>query len=238
MTTGVAPTGPGAVADQDAPEARLSVQPIYRRTLHDELVTRVRDLVIEGHLKPGSRVNEGQLGQLLGISRTPLREALKFLASEGLLILVPGKGTVVRRLTPGDVRDMLGVLAALESHAGRLACRDADDTAIARVAGLHAEMMRRYAERARLDYYKLNQDIHTAIAAGSGNQLLANQHAALQAQLKRIRFIGHEGQQSWGEAVAEHEDILKAMTRRDGEALACAIVRHLERTWERVRTIL
>ncbi len=213
-----------------------AIVPISRRTLHDELVGRVRDMIIEGDLPPGSRVHEGQLGQMLGISRTPLREALKFLASEGLIALVPGKGAVVRRLTPEDVREMLDVLGALEGLAGRLLCRDAPDSTIAAILELHAEMMARYVEGARLEYYKLNQAIHTAVAAGSGSRLLAAQHATIQAQLKRIRFVGHEGRDKWSEAVAEHERINEALGKRDGERLAALLVEHLDRTWSRVRS--
>jgi DNA-binding GntR family transcriptional regulator len=215
--------------------ADSTVAPISRRTLHDELVGRVRDMIIEGHLAPGSRVHEGQLGQSLGISRTPLREALKFLASEGLITLVPGKGALVRRLTPDDVHEMLDVLGALEALAGRLVCRNAADATIAAILGLHAEMMTRYDEGARLEYYKLNQQIHTAIAFGAGNRLLAAQHASIQTQLKRIRFVGHEGHAKWNEAVAEHRSIIKALENRDGEALAKLLTQHLEHTWERVR---
>ena len=94
----------------------------------------MRDMIIEGVLAPGSRVNETQLGQTLGVSRTPLREALKFLASEGLIELVAARGAVVRKFSAKDVRDMLDVLAVLEAFAARLACRDASSTAIERGA--------------------------------------------------------------------------------------------------------
>src|SRR4051794_41121382 len=126
-------------------------------------------MIIEGQLAPGSRIHEGQLGQALGVSRTPLREALKYLASEGLIDLVPGRGAVVRQLTPQDVRDMLAVLIALETLAGRLACRNATEAQIAGVRKTHDRMMDFYSRRKRLEYYKLNQAIHTAIVNLSGN---------------------------------------------------------------------
>ena len=140
---------------------------------------RIRDMIIEGELASGTRIHEGQLGLALGVSRTPLREALKFLASEGLIDLVPGRGAVVRKLTPNDVRNMLDVLAALEMLAGRLACRTASDEAIADVRQTHDRMMALYAERQRLEYYKLNQSIHSAIAALSGNDFLVLSHEAI-----------------------------------------------------------
>ncbi|HEY3565275.1 MAG TPA: GntR family transcriptional regulator, partial [Casimicrobiaceae bacterium] len=85
------------------------IAPLNRRSLHDEVVDRVRSLIVEGHLPPQTRIHEGDLGKALGVSRTPLREALKVLASEGLIDLVPGRGAIVRKLTDKDVREMLDV---------------------------------------------------------------------------------------------------------------------------------
>lgn len=211
------------------------VLPVSRRSLHDELVGRVRDMIIDGQLPPGTRIHEGQLGEALGVSRTPLREALKFLASEGLIELVPGRGALVRRLTPRDVRNMLDVLIALESLAGRLACERASDAEIAKVRALHDEMMRCYADRDRLEYYRRNQAIHSAIAQLSGNAVLAAMHESIQQRLKRVRYIGNEQPAKWEGAVAEHEEMIAALEARDGNRLAEVLARHLDRTWERVR---
>ena len=215
-----------------------AIEPLARRTLHDEVVGRVRDMIIEGTLAPGARVHEGQLGEALGISRTPLREALKYLASEGLLDLVAGRGAVVRRLSPKDVQDMLVVLSTLEALAGRLVCANATDAQIAEITTLHAQMMAFYENRQRLDYYKYNQMIHTAIVEMSGNAFLAATHHAAQSRLKRIRFLGNAGPEKWRGAVAEHEEMIAALHRRDGEALAEVLSRHLDATWERVKDSL
>jgi DNA-binding GntR family transcriptional regulator len=214
------------------------IVPISRHTLHGELVERLRDMIIEGRLAPGSRINEGPLGSSLGVSRTPLREAIKFLASEGLIELVPGRGAVVKALTPRDVQEMLQVLTALEVMAGRLACRVATDAQVAGVRSLHDQMMGFYASRDRLEYYKRNQAIHTGIVALSGNRFLAGQHEAIQGRMKRIRFIGNEKPTGWAGAVAEHEDMIAALEARDADRLAAALTTHLERTWERVRDTL
>ena len=95
---------------------------ISRTSLHDTIVGRLRDMIIEGYLAPGTRLHEGQLGEQLGVSRTPLREAIKYLASEGLVELVPSRGAVVRRFDRKDIRDMMVVIRTLEELAGRLAC--------------------------------------------------------------------------------------------------------------------
>ncbi|MBB4020205.1 DNA-binding GntR family transcriptional regulator [Chelatococcus caeni] len=223
----------------DRPEAGPEeARPIARRTLHDEVVTRIRDMITEGQLAPGARVHEGQLGAALGISRTPLREALKFLAREGLIELVPSRGAIVRRFSPKDVYDMLSVLATLEAEAGRLACANASDADIAAVAGLHARMMAFYASRNRLEYFKLNQAIHTAIVRLSGNAVLADIHETLQSRLKRIRFLGNQEPPKWDEAVAEHEEMITALTARDPDRLAKILANHMRNSWERVRQTL
>lgn len=211
---------------------------IERHSLHDAILTRLRDMIIEGQLPPGSRMNEGQIGAQLGVSRTPLREAIKFLASEGLVELVPRRGAIVKSFGAKEVRDMLEVVRMLEQQAGILACTVATDDGIAQVRRLHDAMMDCYARKDRLAYYKLNQDIHTAIVALVGNGALSDVHGRLQMRLKRIRFIGHEGPERWRNAVAEHEEIIAALEARDADRLSAILGKHLTLAWERVRDSL
>jgi DNA-binding GntR family transcriptional regulator len=209
--------------------------PIARLSLHDAIVARVRDMIIEGELAPGTRVHEGNLGSRLGVSRTPLREALKFLASEGLVELSPGRGAVVRQFSPRDVHDSLVVLGSLESLAGRLACENAADNEIQEVRQLHDHMMDMYAKRDRLPYFKLNQNIHSAILRLSKNEALAYVHGILQARLRRIRYIGNEGPEKWAGAVAEHEEMIAALESRDADRLSRVLSSHMMKTWDRVK---
>ena len=211
---------------------------ITRRTLHDEVLERVRDMIIEGQLAPGQRINEGLVGAQLGVSRTPLREAIKTLASEGLVEILPAKGAVVRKFTARDLADILDVIRSLEQLGGRIACAQASDATIAAIDQMHQDMLALYAARDRLDYFKLNQAIHSAMVAASGNAVLAEMHTTLQARIKRLRFVGNEGPEKWAGAVAEHEEMMAALRKRDAEALAEAIGRHMDTTLLRVREAL
>jgi DNA-binding GntR family transcriptional regulator len=225
----------------EPPSSRVDLEdrgPISRPSLHEAIVTRVRDMIIEGNLPPGSRVHEGNLGIELGVSRTPLREALKFLASEGLLELSPGRGAVVRQFSQKDVRDSLVVLGDLEGLAGRLACEQATDAEIQEIRQLHDRMMEMYLSRDRLPYFKLNQNIHSAILRISKNEALADVHGILQARLRRIRYIGNEGPEKWAGAVADHEEIITALEARDSKRLSKVLNAHMERTWERVKNAI
>ncbi|MEQ1612876.1 MAG: GntR family transcriptional regulator [Hyphomicrobiaceae bacterium] len=220
--------------DKGAGEVQGGVTRITRVTLHDAVLNQIRDMIIEGQLMPGTRINEGQVGASLGVSRTPLREAIKTLASEGLVEIVPAKGAVVRRFTVQDIGEILEVLKALEQAAARVACRKASDAQIKKIRQMHERMLEHYAKRDRLAYFKLNQAIHSAIVQAAGNAVLAQTHETLQARIKRIRFIGHEGPERWAAAVAEHDEMIVALAARNSEALVEVLGRHLDMAVDRV----
>ena len=211
---------------------------IEKQTLHDQVANWIRDMIIEGHLEPGSRIDETSLVDQLGVSRTPFREALRTLAAEGLVVIRPSKGVVVRKLTPADVFSMLEVLAEIERLAGRLAIERAAQDDLAQLEALHVEMMAHYARRDRLPYYKLNQTFHTRISELSRNDTLQDVHANIQAKLKRIRFIGNQSEDRWAGAVADHGQMIEAIRARDGLRLGDVLAQHLMATWDRVKDSL
>ncbi|MDP3190681.1 GntR family transcriptional regulator [Rhodoferax sp.] len=220
------------------PHTESEVVRIERPTLHNVVVSRIRDMIIEGQLPTGVRIHEGRVGQQLGVSRTPLREALKVLANEGLVELIPNRGATVRKLTAKEVRDMLAVLTTLEELAGSLTCQNASDADIQEVRRQHDEMLKFYSARDRLPYFKLNQQIHSALISLSGNESLAMVHDILQSRMKQIRYLGHRTEDQWAAAVADHEDMIGALEARDGQRLSAAMANHLARTWERIKNAI
>jgi len=223
------------IYNSDTTPSLGSVPPIIRVTLHDEVLTRLRDLIIEGNLPPGSRINEGLVGASLGVSRTPLREAIKTLMSEGLVEIVPSKGAIVRKIGERDVFNILEVLKNLEQAAAHLFCARASKTELSALSRMHLEMMKLYARRDRLAYFKCNQQIHTGIVRGSGNPVLAEMHEQLQSRIKRVRFVGNDKPDRWKCAVEEHEEMYAAWCARDAERLSNILGLHLDRTMDRVR---
>lgn len=208
---------------------------IARSTLHDELVERLRDMITEGDLPAGEKVNEKGLTEAFGVSRTPLREALKVLASEGLVTLMPNRGATVTKLTERDLNEVFPVLAVLEALAGELACGNMSVAEIAEVRKLHEAMVAQYKAGDLHGYFQTNQRIHDSLLEGSKNATLIAQHKNLAGRVRRARYMANLSRARWRNAVAEHEEILSALERRDGAALAPLLRAHLERKLETVR---
>jgi DNA-binding GntR family transcriptional regulator len=227
-----------ASAAQAADDDRPKIVPIRRPSLHEEVVSRVRDMIVEGRLAAGTRIHEGRLCEQLGVSRTPLREALKVLATEGLVELLPNRGAVVREVTPQGMRDMLRVLGRLEALAGELACVEASDAEIAEVKDMHARMLEHFAARNLMEYFKLNQAIHSAIVRMANNATLQAMHETLQARVKRIRFVPHDFGTDSDQPIREHERMMEALLVRDSAKLGELLNEHLEMTWVRVSKAL
>ena len=213
-------------------------RPIPRTSLHDTIVNRVRTMVYDGDLKPGDKVPERLLCETLGISRTPLREALKVLASEGVLELLPNRGARVAKLTAADVDEMFPVMGALEGLAGELACANASEADLAELRALHYQMALHHTRGERAEYFALNQKIHEKIMAAAGNDLLVAMYEGLAGRIRRARYISSITPERWKQAMAEHEDMLAALEARDGPRLALVLRGHLQNKCEAVKEAL
>ena len=196
-------------------------------SLHEGVLTRLRDFIVEGHLPPGARVPERQLCETLGVSRTPLREALKVLAAEGLIELLPNRGARVRELTEKDIRELFDIVAGLEFVAGRAACETISDDEVAAIEGLHYDMYARYMRHELSDYFHLNQAIHQAIVDATRNATLQSAYASYNALIVRVRYAANLHRDRWSEAMREHEAIVDALRRRAGEELGLLMFRHM-----------
>jgi DNA-binding GntR family transcriptional regulator len=197
-------------------------------SLHEKLVSQLRDLIVEGEIEPGARISERLLCERFGVSRTPLREVLKVLASEGLVDLLPNRGARVARLEDKDVEDMFEVMAALEALSGRLACARISEPALADIRALHYRMLAHYLRRQLPEYFRLNQAIHEAIVDAAENPVLKATYLGLSGRIRRARYLANMSDERWAAAVAEHEEILAALSERDGEKLTRILDTHLK----------
>ena len=195
--------------------------------LHEEVVSRVRGMLLEGEIPPGARIPEHELCDKLKISRTPLREALKVLAADGLVVLLPHRGSRAAKLTDEDVQDLFEVCQGLEALAGELACERIADAQLNEIRIAHNAMVVHYRERDLTQYYRRNRQIHEAIVAAARNPVLSAMYESVTARIRRARYVTPMTPQRWAMAIEEHEGILNALARRDGVSLAHILRAHL-----------
>ncbi|MCX7892701.1 MAG: GntR family transcriptional regulator [Burkholderiales bacterium] len=197
------------------------------RLLHEDATDRLRDMIVQGELAPGAKLNERVLCERLGVSRTPLREAMKRLAAEGLVELQPNRGAAVKALTLETLRETLQVMGALEALAGELACANASAAELAELRALTFQMRAHHARGDLPAYFRENQRIHLLIAECSGNATLAATYRTLNANVRRARYMANLTRERWDQAVREHDEILDALERRDAPRLTALLREHL-----------
>lgn len=201
---------------------------IPRQVLHQEVGARLRQRIVEGALAPGTKLNERELAEQLQVSRTPLREAIRMLAAEGLVELLPNRGAVVASLSADDVAHTFEVIAELEGLSGALAARRIDVRELAEIRALHYEMLAAHARRDLSAYYATNAAIHRHINAAARNPVLTQTYEQLNARLQSLRFRSNFDEAKWARAVDEHSRMVERLEARDAEGLRTLMIEHLE----------
>ena len=207
--------------------------PIARTSLHLEVTSRLRNLIVESQIKPGERVPELEISRDLGVSRTPIREALKVLASEGLVELLPLRGAVVKNFSSKDAADMLEVMGLIESFAAQKACKS-DQHRIDQVLAMHEKMKVLYAKGKRPEYFDLNQKIHDTLVEMADNDSLTMLHSTLSKRMRSLRYSGNNTPENWRGALEDHEEIAQALASRDVKKMKRAVNDHFANTIRRV----
>jgi len=211
---------------------------ISRLGLHDQVAVRLRTMLVEGHIAPGAKLNERELCEQLRVSRTPLREAIKLLAAEGLVDLLPNRGAVAVKLGEADVLHAFEVLAGLEGMSGELAAQRITDDELAEVRAKHYEMLACHARGDLSGYYRLNALIHAAINSAAKNPVLSKTYRDVNARVQSLRFRTNQNAAKWKLAVKEHEQMLAALEAHDAAGLRQLLVDHLHHKRDSVLALL
>lgn len=210
---------------------------LHQNLFHQEAASTLREDIFAGVLAPGSFIDEVHLCDRLGISRTPLREALKVLTAEGLLRHEPRRGCFVSVVTQQDLDDIFPVIALLEGRCAFEAARNASDADLIQLATLH-DKLQDHAKAGRItDYYACNFAIHEAIILLADNRWLSQSIADLRKILKlsRLQSLGAPGRLK--QSLAEHMKIFAAIKSRDSEAAEVAMRTHLTRQRDALRQV-
>jgi len=195
--------------------------------LHGQVTQRLRQLLVEGQIAPGAKLNERELCEQMKVSRTPLREAIKTLAAEGLVELLPNRGAIAVELSEADILNTFEVMAGLEGLSGELAAQRITPEELAEIEAMHYEMKAAYTRRDLSAYYRLNAAIHRAFNAAARNPVLTATYQQVNARLQALRFRSNQDGEKWARAMQEHDRMIEALQKRDGAALRTELVAHL-----------
>lgn len=201
---------------------------IPRATLHDQVAQRLRQMLVESQIPPGAKLNERELAQVLQVSRTPLREAIKMLAAEGLVELLPNRGAIAVELDEADVLNTFEVMAGLEALSGELAAQRITQAELSEIKAMHFEMLAAWTRRDLSSYYRLNSLIHEAINKAAKNPVLTATYTQVNARLQALRFRSNQDEDKWKRAMGDHERMIAALDARDPQAMRDVLNAHLD----------
>lgn len=213
--------------DSNLGAAAPSIPKLARQHLHDTVVEHLRKLIVESILPPGTKLNERALCETMGISRTPLREALKALAAEGLIVIEPNRGASVYKMSRDEVWETFEFVSGLEAMAGELACERISPDEVEEIRALHDGMLACKAQGDLPGYYSRNQAIHNRIAAAARNAVLLHTYLGMNRRLQSLRLKSNIVPDKWDQAVGEHEQMMEALDARDGKRLGALLASHL-----------
>lgn len=227
------------------PKRRNGVTALQRRALrvprtglHEQAAKKLRTLIVRGDLLPGAPLLEVNLSEALGISRTPLREALKQLAAEGLVELRLNRGAVVAPLRREELTELFEAVSGIERCAAELAAQRMTTSDVERLEALQRRIERHHDRGELRAYFEINQQIHSTIVDFARNSVLKASHEALLARAERARFFALSAHGRWDESVREHRQILAALKARDAERAGRLLGQHVRRTGETVAEAL
>ncbi|AOY92114.1 GntR family transcriptional regulator [Cupriavidus sp. USMAA2-4] len=203
-----------------------------------EIAARLRTMIEEGELPPGARVDERAFCELFDVSKTPLREALKVLVAEGLVLHRQYIGYRVAPLDLDELRATFETLHGLEALAGELAAARLSEAALAKLERRHQAMLEAHAAGRRTEYFRINQEIHQVIIDGAANPVLAGIYAALMSKVHRARGAANADTLRWQESHEEHEAIMAALREPGRPRLAAVLRHHSENTAREVLSVV
>jgi DNA-binding GntR family transcriptional regulator len=195
------------------------------RALYEEVAEALRERIFSGQLKPGDWVDELQLAEEFGISRTPLREAIKVLATEGLITMKVRRGAYVTEVNANDLRDVFHLMALLEADAAAQVAKHGSDDQLAELEALHQQLEKSIKDRAK--FFAINEQFHFKLLAVAHNKWRDQIVADLRKVMKLNRAQSLQKQGRLEESLQEHRQLMAALKKRDAKAAQAAMQLHI-----------
>lgn len=206
--------------------------------LRDMVFDVLMNAIMQGQLSPGERLLEVQLAEEMGVSRTPVREAIRRLELEGFVVMVPRKGAYVAGLSINDVECVYEIRTALETLAARLAAQRMEEVDYRRLDELALQMQATFNEGNVEQWVALDAQFHELLYKFSRNERLVQMMSNLMEQLSRYRIISLANVEVRHNSLAEHQALIEALRRRDSEAADRAAANHIANTKQSLIRIL
>lgn len=203
-------------------------------TLPQQIANRIRREILTGDLAPGAQIKERDNAAEMGVSRTPMREAIRILAQEGLVTLRPARSPIVAAPTLKEVQDDIAVLRVLELLACELALKNATEAETAQVMALHERMVEISESADPVDFFDIDMAFHRAIVAASHNPSLIETHESYLARLWRSRFLSARQRSNRERVLDQHGNIARGLALRDRTMMLRDAVDHLERLGDHI----
>ena len=205
---------------------------IEARTLHQEVAERIREMISSGALVKGQKISEKFLCDAMGVSRTPIRESLRILHSEGLIDLIPHRGAFVRRPPMKEIRDMFEVMSVLEGTCARLAVGRMTAQNMEKIRALHQQLEEHYARRDHRAYLDANHEFHVLVQQLSGNPVLNDVINGLRQKILLYRHRQLYQPERFRQSIEEHRALLGALESGDADRAEVLMKQHLLRQCE------
>ena len=196
--------------------------------LRDVVFNTLREAILTGDIEPGERLMEIRLAEKLGVSRTPIREAIRMLQLEGLVNMTPRKGTVVAEISKEDLKNVLEVRKVLEQLAVEKACENVSDEAVSELRENLKEINAAIKKKNPSDIAKIDVAFHDIIYRITGNDRLIQILYNIREQMYRYRLEYIKDQDTRQTVVRDHENLIEAIVNKDVEKAKSIIVAHIE----------
>ena len=201
---------------------------IEKKPLHEEIANNLRELIMSGELQEGDKIKEDELCSSMGISKTPLREALRVLSVEGLIKLVPNRGSFVSTPTFEEIREMFDVMSVLEGICARAAAEKMSAKDLATLEKLHNRLENNFKRRAQREYIRINNQFHSFVQELAGNRTLNQIVNGLRQKILLYRYQSLNLPERFEQSIQEHRDLIEAFRKKDSKKTETLMRRHLK----------
>jgi len=202
---------------------------IKKIILHEEIADNLKEMIMVGELKEGNKIKEDDFCASMGISKTPLREALRVLSTEGLIKHVPNRGSYVSKPSFEEIKEMFDVMSALEGVCARTAAEKMTNKELSQLEKLHKKLEENFERKDRKTYIHYNNLYHTFLQEIAGNRTLNNIVNGLRQKILLHRFQSLNLPERFEESINEHRKILETFRKKDSKKAEALMMSHLKK---------